>query len=424
MKKLWTMLLVIAMIFTMASLPAMAADVTLSLLIDNTTNTAGLEAVAAEIEEKLGIALEIEVRPGGAEGENVVRTRLAAGEMADLCYFNSGSLLPTLNPAQNFVDLTDMPYMATFTDSYKVTVTVGDRIYGVPAGSSFCGAWLYNKAVYAELGLEVPHTWEELMANCEVIKNAGKTAVIASFADDWTSQLILLGDYYNVQQGNPNFAADFDANKAKYATDEYAFQAFAKMQEVFEKGYMNVDYNTNTYDYALQMLVEGDGVHYPMLTNALTNIAVNYGKEAADNIGVFGQPGDNADDHGITVWLPNSLYVFKNGQNVEKALEWIEYFVSPEGIAAYASAVSAEGPYVVAGVEMPDDAYAGVKEMMPYFDAGKTAPALEFITSVKGPNSPQICIECMGGMRSAEECAAEYDADVEKQAKQLGLAGW
>ena len=27
-------------------------------------------------------------------------------------------------------------------------------------------------------------------------------------------------------------------------------------------------------------------------------------------------------------------------------------------------------------------------------------------------------------LRSAEEAAAEYDADAEKQAKQLGLAGW
>ncbi|MEG1514234.1 MAG: ABC transporter substrate-binding protein [Clostridia bacterium] len=423
MKKLCSLLVLVAMIVTMST-PVFAQEVTLTLLIDNTTPTSGIEAAAAKIKEELGIGLEIEIRPGGAEGENLVRTRLAAGEMADLCYFNSGSLLSTLNPAVNFVDMTDKPYMSTFSDSYKVTVTVDGKIYGVPSGSSFCGAWMYNKAAYKELGLEVPHTWEQLMANCEVIKNAGKTAVIASFADDWSSQLILLSDYYNIQQGSPNFAADFDANKAKYATDPAAFKAFEKMAEVFNKGYLNADYNANTYDYALQMLVNGDGVHYPMLTNALTNIDKNYGREAVDNIGVFGQPGDNADDHGLTVWLPNSIYVYKNSPNVEKALAWIEYFVSPEGIAAYASASSAEGPYVVTGVEMPKDAYAGVLEMMPYFDAGKTAPALEFITSVKGPNSPQICIECMGGLRSAQECAAEYDADVEKQAKQLGLAGW
>lgn len=424
MKKSGILLLALLMSLMML-LPVMAQETTtLTLLIDNTTPTTGIEAVAAKIEEELGIKLEIEIRPGGAEGENVVRTRLAAGEMADLCYFNSGSLLTTLNPAQNFVDLTEMPYMDTFSDSYKQTVTVDGKIYGVPSGSSFCGAWLYNKAVYQELGLEVPKTWEQLMANCEVIKTAGKTAVIASFGDDWSSQLILLSDFYNVQAKNPNFAADFNTNKAKFATDPVAIQAFLKMGEVHEKGFLNVDYNTNTYDYALQMLVNGDGVHYPMLTNALTNIVNNYGQEAVDNIGVFGQPGDDPENHGLTVWLPNSIYVFKNGPKVEKAKEWIEYFISSKGVEIYASAVKAEGPYVVEGVQMPDDAYAGVLEMMPYFEAGKTAPALEFITNVKGPNSPQICIEAMGGLRSPQECAQEYDKDVEKQAKQLGLPGW
>jgi len=209
----------------------------------------------------------------------------------------------------------------------------------------------------------------------------------------------------------------------KYATNEYAFAAFEKMAEVFNRGFLNEDYNANTYDYSLQMLVNGDGAHYPMLTNALTNIAMNYGDEAVANIGVFGQPGDNPDDHGITVWMPNSIYVFKNGKNVDKALEWIDFFVSPEGLAAYSAAVKADGPYVVTGVEI-EDPYVGVADMLPYFEAGKTAPALEFITSVKGPNSPQICIECMGGLRSPQECAVEYDNDVEKQAKQLGLEGW
>ncbi len=424
MRKLSILLMALVLIVASVSMPASAEGTTLTLLIDNTSPTAGIEAVAALAQEKLGISLEIEVRPGGAEGENVVRTRLAAGEMADLCYFNSGSLLSSLNPAQNFVDLTSMPYMSTFSDSYKQTVTVDGKVYGVPSGSSFAGAWLYNKKVYADLGLTVPNTWDELMANCEKIKAAGKTAVIASFGDDWSSQLILLADFYNVQKENPNFAQDFNNNKAKYATDPAAFKAFQKMAEVYQKGYMNKDYNTNTYDYALQMLVNGDGVQYPMLTNAITNIEKNFGREAADNIGVFGQPGDSADDHGLTVWMPNSIYVYKNGANVDAALKWVEYFVSPEGVAAYAAATAAEGPYVVSGVQMPETAYAGVKEMMPYFEAGKTAPALEFITSVKGPNSPQICIECMGGLRTPEECAAEYDADVEKQAKQLGLAGW
>ncbi len=420
MKKLFALTLVLCMAFCFQ---ASAETRTLTFMIDNATSTAGIEAAAKWIEENYGIALEIQIRPGGAEGENYVRTLLAAGEMADLCYFNSGSLLQTLNPSEYFVDLTDDPLIANVSPSYYPCVSVDGHVYGIPGGSSFTGGWLYNKAVYEELGLEVPHTWDDLMANCQVAKDAGKTAVIASFADDWTSQLILLADYYNVEAGNPNFAADFDANKAKYATDPYAFDSFKKMEEVYQKGFLNADYNTNTYDFALDMLVNGDGVHYPMLTNALTNIYTSYGEEAVNNIGVFGQPGDDPDNHGLTVWMPNAIYIFKNGDNVETAKEWCSYFLSKEAIEVYAAASKPEGPFVVNGVELTD-VYAGVQEMMQYFEDGKTTAALEFVSSVKGPNSPQICIECLGGLRTAEEAAAEYDADAEKQAKQLGLEGW
>ncbi|GAA3326170.1 hypothetical protein GCM10020331_060980 [Ectobacillus funiculus] len=36
---------------------------------------------------------------------------------------------------------------------------------------------------------------------------------------------------------------------------------------------MNKDFNATTYDQAMQMLAEGKGVHYPMLTQALPIIA-------------------------------------------------------------------------------------------------------------------------------------------------------
>ena len=70
----------------------------LTLLVDNQSPIEGIEAVAARAEEELGIRVEIELRPGGTEGDNVVKTRLATGEMADLMYYNSGSLFKALSP--------------------------------------------------------------------------------------------------------------------------------------------------------------------------------------------------------------------------------------------------------------------------------------------------------------------------------------
>jgi len=395
----------------------------LTLMVDNATSLTGMKAVAAAFEAKTGIVTEIELRPGSAEGENLLKTRLATGEMSDLIYFNSGSLLPALNPERNFVDLTDKPYMDKISPAYKQTVTVNGKIFGIPASSSAAGGILYNKKVYKELGLEVPVTWDEFMANSEVIKKAGKTAIIGSYKDDWTSQLFLLSDFYYVQQQVPDFAEKFTKNKAKYSTVPAALQAFYKYEEVQKKGYMNKDYLATTYDEALRMLAMGEGVQYPMLTFAFAALSNNY-PDQIDDIGFFAQPDNKPGLNGATVWLPNSIYIYKNGENVKEALQWADYYVSPEALAIYSKTNKADGPYVVKGAVLPSDTPLGILDLMKYFDEDRTAPALEFITPVKAPNSPAICVEVGSGITGPVEAAAKYDRDTEKQAKQLNLPGW
>jgi raffinose/stachyose/melibiose transport system substrate-binding protein len=66
-----------------------------------------------------------------------------------------------------------------------------------------------------------------------------------------------------------------------------------------------------------------------------------------------------------------------------------------------------------------------VKDLESYFDQeGATTPALEFLSPIKGPALEHICVEVGSGIRSAQDGAALYDEDVEKQAQQLGLEGW
>ncbi|ASS68617.1 MULTISPECIES: extracellular solute-binding protein [unclassified Paenibacillus] len=395
--------------------------VTLKLLIDNQTSTEGIKAVTDEIEKRYNIKTEFDLRPGGGEGDNLVKTRLVSGEMDDLNFYNSGSLFKSLQPDKYFLDLSNEPFMANVLDSFKPTVSVDGKVYAGPSGSSQAGAWLYNKKVYADLGLSVPKTWDELKANNEKIKAAGKTAVIGSFKDSWTAQLILLADYYNVQAAAPSFADDFTNNKAKFASTAAALRGFEKLAEM--KPYLNKDYLSTTYDQALKMLVDGTGVQYPMLTFALSNIYANY-PDQIGNIGVFAQPGDSADKNGLTVWMPAAISIYKESKNIEAAKKWLNFFVTPEAMALMATKAKPEGPYVVKGATLPDDAYQGVKDMLPYFDNNATAPALEFLSPLKGPNLPQIAVEAGAGMKSPEDSAKAYDKDVEKQAKQLGIGGW
>jgi raffinose/stachyose/melibiose transport system substrate-binding protein len=394
-------------------------ETTLSLLIDGDVSRAGFDAVAALAKEKLGITIEAEIRPGGADGDNIVKTRLASGDMADLCVYNSGSLLAALNPSEYFIDISKEGWASRLDDTFVSAVAIDGAAYGIPMASSQAGAILYSKAIYKELGLTVPRTWDEFIANCDAIKAAGKTAILGTFADSWTAQVLYLGDHYNVAAKDPNFAMDFEAGKTKYAMNEAGLNSWKKLAAT--TSYYNKDYLATTYDDGCDIMANGEAGHWVMLTQALSNIYELYGDKVKD-IGVFGVPGDDPNNQGLTVWMPTAIYGNKNTDKTEDVLRFMEFYVSDEALDAYAGAVLPDGPYCVKGYELPDTAYDAVKnDMQPYFDAGKTMTALEFQTPVKGPNCPAISQECAAGLSTAEEAAAAYDADCLKQAVQLGL---
>ena len=94
-----------------------------TFLIDNQTQLDGINAIIAEFEKKSNIKVEIETRPGGSEGDNIIKTRLATGDMTDLVWNNSGSQLQALNPEENFVDLSKESFMANIMEDYQKAVS-------------------------------------------------------------------------------------------------------------------------------------------------------------------------------------------------------------------------------------------------------------------------------------------------------------
>lgn len=392
----------------------------LSFLIDPDTAVAGYEAVFALCEEKTGIKINVEMRPSGGDGDNVVKTRLASGDMTDLMGYNSGAKVSELNPEENFINLADEAVAERLDDTYKSAVDGGvdGAVWGIPLNATMSGAILYNKEVYEEHGLEVPHTWDEFIANCDVLKEAGVDAVIGSLGDSWTIQVPYLGDHYNVLAADPDFAEKFEAGEAKYATTEAGVESFQKLADL--QPYFNADYTATTYADACDKLVNGEGGHWFILSQALSSIYELYGDEV-NKIGLMGVPGDNADDHGLTVWEPTSIYGNAKSDKKEDILRFMEFYTSDEALDAFAAAEKPNGPYAIKGYELPDDAYDAVKEAQAYFDEGKTNVALEFQTSVKGTNCEYICSEVATGQTTAEEAAAAYDDDCKKQATQLGL---
>ncbi|MDP3197311.1 ABC transporter substrate-binding protein [Tabrizicola sp.] len=403
------------------------AEVTLNLLLDGNADTITMmEALtAAYTAANPDVTFEMENRPGGSEGDNMVKTRLATGEAGDIIQYNSGSLFQALRPADTLADLTDLPGQANVIDSFKPVVTAPDgTVRGVPFGAAMGGGVYYNRKLYEELGLSVPKTWDEFMANNAKIKEAGKVPVATTFGDTWTSQLFVLGDFFNVQAEVPTFADDYTANKAKYANTPAAARGFQYLEDVFKAGYMNEDFGVAKFEDGMRMVATGEAAHYPMLTFAMATVKQNT-PDNINDLGYFALPGPTADKNGLTVWMPSALYIPAASANVDAAKDFLNFVASVEGCQAMIGAIGATGPYLIKDCALPADVPPSVADMLPYFQTeGATAPALEFLSPIKGPALEQITVEVGSGIRPAAEATALYDQDVEKQAKQLGLPNW
>jgi raffinose/stachyose/melibiose transport system substrate-binding protein len=397
--------------------------VTLTLLADNSESTllptqALADAFNAQSED---ITIEVETRPQGAEGDNVVKTRLSTGEMTDIFQYNSGSLFQALNPDSTVLNLEGDAYLDNLSDTFISAVSTDNGVYGVPMGTAMGGGVLYNIGIYEELGLDVPTTWDEFISNSEAVAESGKAGVIQTYADTWTSQLFVLGDFFNVLAEDSEWAEAYTAGERKYV-DAPALAGFEHLQEVYEAGVLNEDFASATYDDGLRMVATGEGAHYPMLTFAIPPMVENY-PEAAEGVGFFALPGDG--DNGLTAWTPSGLYGSADTEHPEAVKAFFEFVASVEGCDAQTEAAGAAGPYLVEGCTIPDDVPRSVADMLPYFETeGGSLPALEFLSPIKGPALEQITVEVGSGIRDAASGAALYDEDVVKQAQQLGLEGW
>ena len=246
------------------------------------------------------IKVGYETQPAGTEGDNLIKTKLATGEMADVFGYNSGSLFQAINPDQNLVPLTDESWAAALPEEFKTVVSTDNGLYGAPTGTTQAGGVIYNKKVYADLGLKVPTTWAEFKANNDKIKADGKVDPIEqTYGETWTAQLFVLADFANVAAQDPEWADQYTANKRKYV-DEPALQSFKNQQDAFESGYFNKNFASASYDDGVKAVATGTAAHYPMLSSAIAAVNQNF-KDNVDDVGFFalpvGEGGRHADDH-------------------------------------------------------------------------------------------------------------------------------
>ena len=217
------------------------------------------------------------------------------------------------------------------------------------------GGILYNKKIYDELGLSVPKTWAEFMANNEKIKAAGKVAGDPDLRRHLDQPALRARRLLQrAGRGAELRRATTPPTRPSTPTTPAAMRASSTARKSSRPATSTRTSAPPRSTTASAWSPTGEGAHYPMLTFAIGGIAQNY-PENLDDVGFFAQPGDDAATNGLTVWMPAASISPRPPSTPKRPRSSSPSSPAPRAATHRTAANGATGPYLIKGCTLPAD---------------------------------------------------------------------
>ena len=281
--------------------------------------------------------------------EDVVESLQAAkmnNETIDIYSCGARYIRNTLVQAGMCVDLTELiePYADRWIDGALESATLGGKIWALPMGSTGTVTFYYNMAMFDELGLEIPQTFDELVEVCRVIKEEkGITPILqqGSLAGYWPMWFMETyaqsSGHQSVENVEAFLSGDYDF------TGEAEIQAFEMIKQFFDEGLIDTDSLNTDADGMCAAFAQGKSAMFFGGTWEYTNVMDVIGDSF--EVGVFefpemieGVTPQHGSGCGQSIFVPTLC----NPENYDLIMRFIEFFTRPENC----------GPIVLAASEL------------------------------------------------------------------------
>jgi raffinose/stachyose/melibiose transport system substrate-binding protein len=307
--------------------------------------------------------------------QTVVRTQLAGGNTPDLhvLYPGSGSAMSVaeLSRAGLLADLDAQPWTRDIPANFDAAYRRDGKTYLYSAGSSAVGA-IYNKAAFAEAGVQQPRTWSELLDVCARLKDKGTVPIALGAQTPWVTQMITYALVPNaVYAKDPRFDDEMAAGRATFRGSGWA-EAMDKYLELQRRGFFNDNPNGTTYEQQTSLVATGRAAMAVQVSAVLSNF--RQAARTPDDLGMFPFPGgDDAAKQWIPAGVVVGLGVAARARNAAKAKAFIEFLGQQQNINRWAAAVSAI-PFKRDAATEIDPALAG---FLPIVDDHRAVPFMD-----------------------------------------------
>lgn len=326
----------------------------------NTSDTApraAFEAVVAAFSEaNPDINVEFNVTEHEAY-KTEIRNFLGADQGPDIGFWFAGNRMAGFVENGLFADVSDVwaeNDLARAMASTMPSITFDGAQYALPYSYYQWGVY-YRPDVYDAAGVDVPNTYDELVAACETMAAQGKSLFTIGTKWKWTAGGWF--DYVNMRTNGLQFHTDLMLGKIAY-TDDRVRATFDNWAKAVNAGCYNEGHQNLSWQEGQAPLINGDAGSY-LIGNFLVPNVPEETKAALDfyqfpDIDASIARGEDA---------PTDLiFIPSNAQNMENAKKFLSFVAQAENLTAinealqqlspHADSPASDDRFLAAGAEM------------------------------------------------------------------------
>ncbi len=290
-----------------------------------------LQELADEFEAETGIKVDFQITPDD-QWRDLLKTKLDSGEAYDIMCVDADplSLYSRINPEQNCVDLSSEEWVSRMDENVIPDVSYKGVVYGMQIPGTRVSGIIYNKEIFEQLSLEIPHTYEEWKNVCQVIKDSGLTPIYEANSNGWHQVLPLFetGPYYASLYDN--LYEKLNNNEMKISDVKELRVILDQMMEFANLGFYEEDFISQSVEGGVDVIGTGKAAMMYNTTSWIGEVVAAY-PEMDGKLGIFCPPWADSQVIGVNP-TNNAYFINQNRKYVEEAKAFLEFLAKPENL--------------------------------------------------------------------------------------------
>lgn len=252
------LLLMVGVVF-----PAMAQEgesfVTVMHYFTGELGRASLNEIFQAFQSETGITV-FDNPIGHEDFKTTILVMAAGGDLPDMFSYWAGARVQFVVDSGRLAPIDDLWNENNLDEVVPASIAEGATIYNgerylIPFGYHYAG-FFYNPHVMEEVGIsEFPATWEEFLAMCDTLLEAGVTPIALGSLNRWPAQFWF--DYLLLRTAGPEYRAALMAGEASY-TDAEVQRVMELWKELVDAGYFVPDANAYDWTDAADQVANGE----------------------------------------------------------------------------------------------------------------------------------------------------------------------